>query len=137
MNTRKNVPVNTDKSDLGQSQFESKNKYAELGVAGYEGYSSEQKLFAGVMPSHGTEWQQSARKKGKKKVGIEIHVVGNTKETYRTMGKEKTTVDSGVEESVCPSGWISLEPVNKAEKLGIKYKAVFLGANTNKSMRNM
>ena len=40
------------------------------------------------------------------------------------MGKEKNIVDSGAGESVCPSGWIPLEPVNKTEKLGIKYKAV-------------
>ena len=92
-----------DKSDPGQSQFESKNKYAELGVTDGEEYSSEQKLFVGATASHGTQWQEAARRKGKKKkVAIEINAEENTKKTYRTMGREKITLDPGVGESVCP-----------------------------------
>ena len=113
-----------DKSDPGQSQFESKNKYAELGVTDNEECSSEQKLFAGVTPSHGTEWQEAAKKKvNKKTAATETSAVETTKKTYRVMCTEKITVDSGAGESVCPSGWIPLEPVSKTDKLGIKYKA--------------
>ena len=33
-------------------------------------------------------------------------------------------IDSGVGESVCPWGWIPLEPIRKTEKYGMRYRAV-------------
>ena len=84
----KEFSSSNDKSDPGQSRFEDKNRYTALDVTDYEESSTENKLLAGVVPSSGTEWQQSAEGKKKNIIVIEINVVEHVEEIDRVMGKE-------------------------------------------------
>ena len=53
----------------------------------------------------------------------EINAVERQNKRYVSAGRGKVTIDSGAGESVCPVGWVPLEPIKSTDKVGVKYTA--------------